>query len=76
MIPFEFFMLLPFISRSCWKNRFGRQNGRDPRNADARKRIVGQTVDIESNLFLTLASTSLCIQNIDLHVNKALSGLT
>jgi hypothetical protein len=24
MVPSEFFMLLPFISRSCWKSTFGR----------------------------------------------------
>lgn len=35
MVPFEFFMLLLLISRSYWKNTFGRQNGRDPKNVGA-----------------------------------------
>lgn len=66
MVPFEFFLLLPFITGSYWKSTFKRQNGHDPRMLKC-EGGVDENADIEANLFLALASTSLCIQNIDLY---------
>jgi hypothetical protein len=66
MVPFESFTSLPFIVGSYWKNIFEGQNGHDPRMLKCEGE-VGENADIEANLFLALASTSLCIQNIDLY---------